>query len=590
MLINIKIRYILLGFLIGFFTPTISVGSIFPHKKNQTDSCFSNYEKDYRSLRKATNKIDRNYSDNYLYVLFLHNYNFNLDKNKKQLEFLYSMLYKANKAIEENCSNIENISMLKGIVLLYQKNYSEAYKIFDNYSGMNANLWLAHTAIYMGELDTAKNILQEIEAELDTANKELKKRYKMIVSDFFIKTQDYENALAHLLEIEKMSLPRYLKIRTELIIGQIYSQLGNHKQASIYYEKVGKYFFGVKKLMKSYSIVNKHLCEQLQIEEEEYLLALANKEPEEIPEFEPTVVENYIDTSFFNTTYPYYFNDAAAMFFLDEAIENELDDIDADSIYDRDDYYEIHYTNEMLEGIFENWESFSIHIPKTDFSSMTDTVYLQLVRPNSGYTLPRFNQVISKFGWRRYRYHYGVDTKNTLGDSIFCAFDGVVRIAKRNKTYGNVIIIRHYNELETFYAHCSKLLVEPNQEVKAGELIAFVGNTGRSKGVHLHFETRYKGAAFNPEYIIDFEKGELISETLMITKETFNYLRSGNSSSVATKTSTSAPSVNSGYYTIRPGDTLSSIAKKYKTTVERIKKLNSLKSDFIKEGQRIRVL
>jgi murein DD-endopeptidase MepM/ murein hydrolase activator NlpD len=311
---------------------------------------------------------------------------------------------------------------------------------------------------------------------------------------------------------------------------------------------------------------------------------LENRKIEIPEEFESTIVESTHDSSFLDMDYPYYFNDEAAMFFLDESITEEddvMEDFEDENDTDAADYY---LTNEMLEDLIGNWDSISIHIPKTDFSTMTDTIYLPLIEPDADYTLPHISSIVSRFGWRRYRYHYGVDTKNAFGDSIFTVFDGVVRIAKRNKTYGNVIIIRHFNGLETFYAHCSKLLVEPHQEVKAGDLIALVGNTGRSKGAHLHFETRYKGAAFNPEYMIDFEKGQLISDTLVITKETFNYSRSGNSSST-----TPSPS-GAVYYKIRSGDTLSSVARKYRTSVNNIKRLNGLKSDFIREGQRIRVL
>jgi murein DD-endopeptidase MepM/ murein hydrolase activator NlpD len=373
-------------------------------------------------------------------------------------------------------------------------------------------------------------------------------------------------------------------MRTKFIIAQIYNQLGYYKEAIPYYDKALKQPFGVEKLMKSYSIVYKHFCEKLLEEEEQQrLLALNAKKTEIIPEeFEPTVVESTHDSSFINMDYPYYFNDEAAMFFLDETMIED-DDVmeDFDDNMDTDDD---ELTDEMLENIFENWESIAIHIPKTDFSAMTDTIYLPLIKPDADYSLPHFNSIVSRFGWRRYRYHYGVDTKNSLGDSILCVFDGVVRIAKRNKTYGNVIIVRHYNGLETFYAHCSKLLVEHNQEIKAGELIALVGNTGRSRGPHLHFETRYKGAAFNPEYMIDFEKNKLISDTLAITRETFNYSRSGSSSSTIPSPSGAV------YYKIRSGDTLSGIAKKYRTSVTNIKRLNGLKSDFIREGQRIRVL
>ena len=213
---------------------------------------------------------------------------------------------------------------------------------------------------------------------------------------------------------------------------------------------------------------------------------------------------------------------------------------------------------------------------------MKDTIYIPLIDTDSNYELPHFGSVVSRFGWRRYRYHYGTDLKGSTGDSIFCAFDGIVRIAVRNKTYGNVIIVRHYNGLETFYAHCSKLLVSPNQEVKAGELIGLIGNTGRSKGSHLHFEVRYKGSAFNPEYMIDFENKKLKSDTLMLTKEVFNYKNTYSSSAV----SSSSPN---GYHRVKSGETLSSIARKYKTTVNDLKRKNGLKSDLIREGQLLKL-
>jgi len=476
--------------------------------------------------------------DNYLYVISLHNYNLDSTKEAKL------------------------------------------------WATKDIRLWQAYTAMRMEDYDTADSILQAIEAELDTTDVEFNKQYEILVADFFIKTYDYEKALHHLLKVEQFPLKSKIRVRTQFAIAQIYNYLEQYEKAISYYSKVAKRFFGVERLMKSYSIVYKHLCEKLLEEEiQQKLLALENKIVEEPEEFEPTIVESTHDSSFINMDYPYYFNDEAAMFFLDETVEE--DDIMEEFDDEEDpDFLDEHFylTNEMLEGLFDDWDSISIHIPKTDFSSMTDTIYLPLIEAGTEYTLPRINSIVSRFGWRRYRYHYGVDTKNSLGDSIFSVFDGVIRIAKRNKTYGNVIIIRHYNGLETFYAHCSKLLVEPNQEVKAGELIALVGNTGRSSGPHLHFETRYKGAAFNPEYMIDFENNKLLSDTLIITKETFNYSRSGNSSS-----STSSPS-GAVYYKIRSGDTLSGIAKKYRTNVNNIKRLNGLKSDFIREGQRIRVL
>jgi tetratricopeptide (TPR) repeat protein len=569
-------------------------------KKSQADSCYLNFKADYKSLYKAVEKVNECYTDNYLYILPLYNYNLDTNKQGKPWNFFASILSKTDTVINNAkdretsfCPHISDIYMMRGIALLYQQNYTEACQLFDTMTviypntknGTDARLWQAHTAMYMGNYDMADSILQIIDSELDTTNTEFNKLYETILTDFFIKTVDYEAALNHLLHVEPLLSGKF-QARAKFIIAQLYNQLGYYKEAVAYYDEVLQHRPAVGKFMKSYSTVYKHLCEKLLEEEQQRLLANKMKANVVQEEFEPTVVESIYDSSFFNMDYPYYFNDEAAMFFLDESImDDTMEDFeDEDSMDYVNDPFQMHFTNEMLENMFENWDSISIHIPKTDFGSMTDTIYLPLIAADTDYILPHFNPVISRFGWRRYRYHYGVDTKNALGDSILCVFDGVVRIAKRNKTYGNVIIIRHYNGLETFYAHCSKLLVESSQEVKAGELIGLVGNTGRSSGPHLHFETRYKGAAFNPEYMIDFEKNKLISDTLVITKETFNYLRSGNSSS------TVASPTGAVYYKIRSGDTLSGIAKKYKTNVNNIKRLNGMKSDFIREGQRIRVL
>jgi murein DD-endopeptidase MepM/ murein hydrolase activator NlpD/tetratricopeptide (TPR) repeat protein len=600
----LKIKYILLGLLICLSVQLSANNEVLRLKKNKVDTCFSKFKTEYKSLFKAIEKINMDYSDNYLHILFVYNYHLDTNKHVKQWNILLSVLSASERAIEHArgknityCPNIAEIYTMKGIVLLYQKKYREAYQLFDTVvsyyeheaNWMDARLWLAHTSVYMGMYDTAMSMLQSIAETLDTTNIKNLIRYETISADFSLKTFDYESALNHLLKVETLPLSRQTHARIKFIIAQIYTQTGRYVEAIPYYDEVMKPLFGVNNLMKSYSVVYKHFCENLIKELQTYPASKIANEKDITPEpeeFEPTIIESYHDSSYIYMNYPYYFNDAAAMFFLDESIENEaLELFDAeDSTNYIDDYYQMHLTNEMLEAIFDNWDSISIHIPKTDFSSMPDTVYLPLIEAGIEYSLPHFNPVFSRFGWRRYRYHYGIDTKNSIGDSIFSVFDGIVRIAKRNRTYGNIIIVRHYNGLETFYAHCSKLLVEQNQEVKAGELIALVGSTGRSTGPHLHFETRYKGTAFNPEYMIDFENGKLISDTLMITKETFNYRRSGNSSD-------SSPSpANAVYYKIRPGDTLSGIAKKYRTNVKNIKRLNRLKSDFIREGQRIRVL
>ena len=130
--------------------------------------------------------------------------------------------------------------------------------------------------------------------------------------------------------------------------------------------------------------------------------------------------------------------------------------------------------------------------------------------------------VTSNYGYRRSfnRNHRGIDLKAQIGDTIYAAFDGKVRIQEYNKGgYGNYIVIRHDQSVETIYAHLSKSLVTKNDKVYAGQPIGLSGNTGRSTGPHLHFEIRFMGIAINPAKIADFENNVLLSDNYMFIKE-----------------------------------------------------------------------
>jgi murein DD-endopeptidase MepM/ murein hydrolase activator NlpD len=205
--------------------------------------------------------------------------------------------------------------------------------------------------------------------------------------------------------------------------------------------------------------------------------------------------------------------------------------------------------------------------------------------------------------------HYGYDIGYPYGTPVVAAFDGVVRLSKANAGgFGELVVIRHHNKLETYYGHLSKRLVNPGQMVKSGDTIALGGSTGRSTGNHLHFETRYLGIPFNPSKIIDFEKYTLIVDTLytnrsadvvaLTTKPTNSTTQSSgniNSSTSSSANTSPKPAVsytsNKGgvYYKVKNGDTLSQIAQKYHTSVAAIKKLNGLKSDFLSLGKTLRV-
>lgn len=221
---------------------------------------------------------------------------------------------------------------------------------------------------------------------------------------------------------------------------------------------------------------------------------------------------------------------------------------------------------------------------KTDFSTKKDTTVLVLSDAKNGsFSNPVSGKITSRYGMRRWRMHYGTDIDLNTGDSIASAFAGKVRIASNQQGYGYTVVIRHMNGLETLYGHMSRLLVKEGDVVASGQIIGLGGNTGRSRGSHLHFETRYMATAFNPEKIIDFESGSLKSDTLLVTKELFGY---GEKQHVTTK----PKSKSAVYYTVKKGNTLSYISRKYGTTVSNLCRLNKITAKTkLQVGRKLRV-
>lgn len=242
--------------------------------------------------------------------------------------------------------------------------------------------------------------------------------------------------------------------------------------------------------------------------------------------------------------------------------------------------------------LYASFDSEVIHYPKLDVSTMYDTVTIQLVDPKKGlkfcFPTPVTARATSHFGPRRRRFHYGLDLAQPTGEPIYASWDGVVRISKFNKSYGNLIVIRHSNGLETYYAHMSQRYAQVGDKVKAGQTIGLCGNTGRSYGSHLHYEIRYMGNAMNPENVIDCSTHDLISETLYLTKNSFRKVAKPGTAT-ASKTSTYS-SGNAQYYKVRSGDTLSKIAKRNGTTVKKLCQLNGIKETTVLSiGRRLRI-
>lgn len=227
------------------------------------------------------------------------------------------------------------------------------------------------------------------------------------------------------------------------------------------------------------------------------------------------------------------------------------------------------------------WDTDKIH-PYSDVSlkSLPDEIDILLVDSLHSCCVPFIGKINSKYCFRNRRAHHGTDIKVVVGDSIRAAFDGKVRVVMKSSLtggYGNLIVIRHANGLETYYGHLSKMFVKENEIVKAGEIIGCGGNTGRSTGAHLHFEIRYQGQSFDPERFFNFETGEFRADTLFTLKKHYfsiysHYGQTDKQSYAASQRL---------YHTIKSGDTLGGLAKKYGTTVTRLCKMNNIKSSTV---------
>ncbi len=201
-----------------------------------------------------------------------------------------------------------------------------------------------------------------------------------------------------------------------------------------------------------------------------------------------------------------------------------------------------------------------------------------------------------KFGVRRGRRHQGVDIPLKTGDPVYAAFTGKVRMSKYFGAFGNLVVIRHENGLETFYAHLSKRHVEVGDWVNAGDMVGLGGSTGRSTGPHLHFETRYNGFAFDPQWLIDFETGILRHRLFVLKKKYFNIYSNYEQDfedeikNDEEDKAEDAEKAAMKYHTIKSGDTLGRIAINNGTTVSALCRLNGITpTTTLKIGRRIRV-
>ena len=239
-----------------------------------------------------------------------------------------------------------------------------------------------------------------------------------------------------------------------------------------------------------------------------------------------------------------------------------------------------------------------VRLGALSMDSLPDEITIKLLKNEEKFCFPVKNVKTSPYGWRWNRPHRGVDIRLKTGDPVHAAFNGVVRIARPLGGYGNLVVIRHYNGLETVYGHLSKIKVKPMQVVRAGQVIGLGGSTGHSTGPHLHFEVRFQYEAFDPEWILDFSNYTLRTHKLYLDKTYFGIRKPRKGEDLDYKADQSIipeepekvkrKPAEPVYATLKRGEKLETFAKRNNTTVERVKSLNP-DIDKFKPGTKLRV-
>ena len=282
--------------------------------------------------------------------------------------------------------------------------------------------------------------------------------------------------------------------------------------------------------------------------------------------------------------------------------------------------------SEWAQGeVFSNrWDTLHLFAYRDiELKDLPEEIEVKVLETLDDYHCPVMGRIVSKYGPRGRRNHNGIDLGLKTGEPIYATFPGRVRYSNYNTGgFGNLIILRHPNGLETYYAHLSRNNVKVGDWVAAGEVIGYGGSTGRSRGPHLHFEMRYCDQTFDPQHLIDFETGNLKYGTFLLERKFFN-IRSRATEGLEDDESLIDPSALAAgadsasvseaiiaeverkdreaaakaaeekvakYHTIRSGDTLGGIARKYGTSVTAICKLNGISSKTtLRVGRKLRV-
>ena len=225
-----------------------------------------------------------------------------------------------------------------------------------------------------------------------------------------------------------------------------------------------------------------------------------------------------------------------------------------------------------------DWDTINL-FPNLDPIEQGDSISIDILSESESFYYNDWGVFYWPYGPRWGRMHRGLDLGLLVGDSIVSTFNGIVRYARFNQGgYGNCVVIRHFNGIETLYAHMDEIHVKAGQLVMAKDLIGFGGTTGRSDGPHLHFETRYKGKSFDPLKIFGKESLCVEIDTLILTKKDIT-------DPIKTRSKSSGK-----VHIVKSGESLSQIARKYRTSVSTLQRLNGISNpNKIKIGQRLRL-